>query len=346
MTRPRSLLINDQVEGTYHCVSRCVRRSYLHGKDPLTGNCYEYRKDWLHQRLKFLAGIFWIDVGGYSLMDNHLHVLLTNRPGLSQSATAYEVARRWLWLYPKQRDAKGCPIAPAEKDIERLIADQDRILELRQRLASISWLMKCLKEYIARKANGEDKCTGRFWEARFKSTALLDDAAILACLVYIDLNPIRANVAETPETSKFTSAEERIRGYRARQAKNGAQKAEGRAEAVRDAGDAGCDQWLCPLRNKPDRRGLLSIDLPCYLEILDWTGRQIVDEKPGVIPDHLPPILSRLSINPKHWLESASRFGSLFSVAAGTETHMKEAAARIGQKWVCGVRAGKTIFLE
>ncbi len=251
-----------------------------------------------------------------------------------------------LLACPKQRDAEGRPLAPAERDIERLIEDEDRIRELRQRLASISWLMKCLKEYISRKANAEDGCSGRFWEARFKSTALLDDAAVLACLVYIDLNPIRAKLAETPDTSKFTSAEERIRGYRAREAKKQLPNPEDRDRALRNRSDACCDQWLCPLANTPDRRGLLSIDLPRYLEILDWTGRQFVEGKPGAIPDHLPPILSRLSINPNHWLEGVGRFGALFSVAAGTETHMKEAAARMGQKWVCGIRAGKTIFME
>ncbi len=346
MTRPRSLVIDDQREGFYHCVSRCVRRAFLHGVDSQTGKNYEYRKVWVHQRLKFLAQVFWIDVGGYAVMDNHVHMLLRNRPDLSQPASPREVAYRWLLLYPKRRDAKGLPLEPSEKEMNQLLADEARIAELRQRLASISWIMKCLKEYIARKANKEDGCTGRFWEARFKCTALLDEAAVLACLVYVDLNPIRAKVAETPETSFFTSAEERIRKQVVCQGNDRPDTGLRKFELSDTAGQVASEDWLCPLSDQANRRGVLSIDLLCYLEILDWTGRQLVTDKPGVIPKHLPPILTRLSINPRHWLDSAARFGKLFSVVAGTETHMKEAAARMGQKWVRGVRTGKTAFLE
>ncbi len=345
MTRPRSLLINDQVEGTYHCVSRCVRRAFLHGQDPVTGKCYEYRKGWIHQRLVFLAKVFLIDVGGYAVMDNHLHVILRNRPDLAKAASTQDVARRWLLLYPKRRDALGLPLEPSDEEVTALVADAFRINQLRQRLSSISWLMKCLKEYISRKANAEDDCGGRFWESRFKSTALLDDAAVLTCLVYVDLNPIRAGIAEVPEESLFTSAEERIRGYRARQATQEGDRPSSGERPGPCRPDATCDQWLCPLESNSQRRGFMAIDLPSYLEILDWTGRRIVEGKRGVIPDHLPPILIRLSVNPNRWLDSARRFGSLFSVAAGTEAHMKEAATRMGQKWVCGVQAGKAAFL-
>lgn len=346
MTRPRSLIIDDQREGFYHCVSRCVRRAFLHGVDSHSGNNYDYRKVWLQQRLVFLAKIFWIDVAGYAVMDNHVHVILRNRPDLSRAASARDVAYRWLLLYPKRRNAKGLPLEPSEKELSQLLADETRIAELRQRLASISWIMKCLKEYISRKANKEDGCTGRFWEARFKCTALLDDAAVLACLVYVDLNPIRANIAATPETSFFTSAEERIRKQDARPCKDLSDEKMCDVELNNLRGPMGSEDWLCPFLDQPNRRGFLDIDLPSYLEILDWTGRQLVADKPGVIPGHLPPILTRLSVNPSHWLESAGHFGKLFSVVAGTERHMKEAATRMGQKWVRGVRSGKAVFLE
>jgi len=91
-----------------------------------------------------------------------------------------------------------------------LTANSDRLAEVRKRLANLSWFMRCLCERIARAANHEDGSCGRFWAGRFKSVALLDEAAILACSVYVDLNPIRAGLATTPEESAYTSGRDRI----------------------------------------------------------------------------------------------------------------------------------------
>jgi len=79
------------------------------------------------------------------------------------------------------------------------------------RLSSLSWFMRCLSEPIARRAQSEDEVSGRFWRAGFKCQKLLDEAAILACSVYVDLNPIRAGLAATPETSVDTSAHARFK---------------------------------------------------------------------------------------------------------------------------------------
>jgi hypothetical protein len=148
-------------------------------------------------------------------MSNHLHVVLRVRPDLVQAWTDLEVALRWRQLYPPRDEATGRPTEPQEHDLNMITSDPARVAELRGRLASLSWFMRCLNEPIARAANREDRCCGRFWEGRFKSQALLDEAAILACSIYVDLNPIRAGAADTPEESEFTSAFDRIRSLQA-----------------------------------------------------------------------------------------------------------------------------------
>jgi hypothetical protein len=127
-------------------------------------------------------------VCGYSVMSNHLHLVLRNRPDIAEQWSADEIALRWCRVFPPRDDATGEPI---EHDLAMLTANSERLSELRKRLANLSWFMKCLCEKIARASNHEDGSSGRFWASRFRSVALLDEAAILACSVYVDLNPIR-----------------------------------------------------------------------------------------------------------------------------------------------------------
>lgn len=75
-----------------------------------------------------------------------------------------------------------------------------------EQLFDIFWFMRCSNKPISRRANKEDGCKGKFFESRFYSQALLDDSALLACSVYMDLNPIRADIVKTPEESEHTSS--------------------------------------------------------------------------------------------------------------------------------------------
>jgi hypothetical protein len=206
----RQIGVEDQI-GVYHCIARCVRRAFLCGMDPYTSQDYSHRKEWILDRLRELAGLFAIDICGYSVMSNHLHLVLRNRPDIAGQWSADEIALRWCRVFPPRDDATGEPREPGDRDLAMLTANSERLAEVRKRLADLSWFMRCLCEKIARAANHEDGSSGRFWAGRFKSVALLDEAAILACSVYVDLNPIRAGLATTPEDSVYTSGRDRIR---------------------------------------------------------------------------------------------------------------------------------------
>ena len=356
MTVARSNSVDDDVSGFYHCISRCVRRAFLCGWDAFSQTDYEHRRQWIYNRLVVLADLFFIDVCGFSVMMNHLHVILRNRPELAWQASDQEIALRWWRLFPKRRDGQFQPEEPTIEELNDILDGEGRVEELRKRLSSISWFMRCLKEPVARRANKEDECTGRFWEGRFKSIALLDQAAILACSTYVDLNPIRAGLAQTPETSLFTSAYDRILARTARKGKDG-----GGVHFTKDsvdvqthdpqvsnvsARDRKKDQWLCPLQDETNRRGYLNISLDDYLSLLDWTGRQIIQGKRGAIPGHLEPILIRLEINPAQWLQSSQYFGTVFYRAAGTLSSLRKAAIEAGRKWFKGKQSSSTLFLD
>lgn len=218
----RKQIVAEDVVGVYHCIGRCVRRAMLCGRDTWSGRDFEHRRRWLVARLEQLSGLFAVDVLGFAVMANHLHLVVRTRPDLTSAWDDVELARRWSGLRPSagadeeaNRDARRASAESRER--ARLAADPGRASELRRRLASLSWLMRELCEPLSRWANQEDRCSGRFWEGRFKSQALLDEAAVLACSIYVDLNPIRAGVADSPETSRYTAAWERIAGLSAAQ---------------------------------------------------------------------------------------------------------------------------------
>ena len=207
---PRKYVVEETEVGVYHCINRCVRRAFLCGDDPVSGQNFDHRRQWIRDRLEFLAGWFGVDVLGFAVMSNHLHVVLRNRPDVATQWSDEEVARRWWMIFPQRREKDGAPAEPVESDLGMVVNDPERLAEVRRRLSNIGWFMRCLAEPIARRANKEDDCTGRFFEGRYKCQPLLDEAAVAACMAYVDLNPVRAGVAQTPENSRFTSVFERV----------------------------------------------------------------------------------------------------------------------------------------
>jgi hypothetical protein len=163
MTSPRRQIVDPSVPGFYHCVSRCVRRAFLCGEDSYTGKSFEHRKAWVEVRLLELARHFAVGVYAYAVMSNHLHGVLHVYPGAAAAWSSEEVAQRWVGVFPVCVD--GVVDEPACAERTRVIAsDPERTATCRERLASLSWFMRCLCEPIARRANREDGRTGRFWE--------------------------------------------------------------------------------------------------------------------------------------------------------------------------------------
>ena len=367
MATPRRLLVNPTVSGVFHCISRCVRRAFLCGLDRYSGKDFEHRRSWVRDRLQELAGLFAIEVHSYSVMSNHLHVVVRTLPELVATWSDEEVARRWLSLFTG-RGAKGDKPAdpPSESAILALCRDAEKLATCRARLADLSWFMRCLNEPIARRANLEDNCTGRFWEGRFKCQKLDDEAAALACMAYVDLNPVRAGIAPTPEQSDFTSAQDRIAASQARQKLAAAPEnpTPDQAELIKQViAEASRDQWLAPIGALPTANAspgqpafqsaiesppslLTNLTAEDYLELLDWTGRQIRADKRGHLSPNLRPILERLDLDVEAWVNNVERYGGLFHRVAGKLKGLKEFAAATGRAWLQGQRGARQLYAE
>ena len=323
-----------------HAVQRCVRRAFLCGRDTVTGKSFEHRRTWIRDRLEFLASIFGVDCLTYTVLSNHLHVVLRSRPDVVAQWSDKEVATRWLRLFPKRRDEEGVPADPEEHELATVTTDAERLAEIRMRLSDVSWWMRCAAENIARRANKEDECTGRFWEGRFKAQLILDEPSLLACATYVDLNPVRAAMAKRPEESEFTGAKDRIDDLKQRGSTSTATHDWERSLRRSKSG------WMSPIeineRSDPigpdpspggrraSERGFLPISLTKYIELLDWTGRELRKKERGSIPQDLAPILERLGIDPVGWCDLVRRFGKLFKRAAGTPVSMQQEATRRG----------------
>jgi REP element-mobilizing transposase RayT len=201
MTRARKHQVCVESTPYYHCISRCVRRAFLCGEDRFTGKSFDHRKEWLVERMRALSAVFAVDICAYAVMSNHFHLVVRVAPERVESWDDEELLERLALVF-----------GPTARLIRTLSARarKQALAPWRARLADLSWFMRCLNESIARRANREDGCTGRFWEGRFKSQALLDEGALITCMSYVDLNPVRAGLAKTLEEADFTSIRERL----------------------------------------------------------------------------------------------------------------------------------------
>lgn len=210
MATPRKQLVDAEVACTYHVSSRCVRQAWLFGFDKLIGKDYSHRKGWLTKRLKVLATCFAIELYAYAVMSNHYHLVLRHDPKACERWTDEEVAERWMEVYPPQGQGDSLEERKAAAR-ERLLGNPDRLARVRKTLGSLSGFMQHLNQPIARRANKEDDRKGHFFEERFYSGALLSEEAVVAAMAYVDLNPVRAKIAQDIEDCADSSISERLR---------------------------------------------------------------------------------------------------------------------------------------
>ena len=187
----------------YHTWSRCAQRAFLCGYDEDTQTDFEYRRDWIKKLLQYQAGIFACDIGNYSILSNHQHLIIRTRPDIAETWSDEEAAWRWKMAWPKWTDGEWVR-EPTDQEVQEVLDQPDRIPILRKNLASLSWFHARWKEPIAKLCNAEMNRKGHFFEARFGSRELLDEGAILCCSVYVDLNQIKAGMADSSDMTRQT----------------------------------------------------------------------------------------------------------------------------------------------
>ena len=329
MTRPRSTLVSVSDTPYYHCIGRCVRRAFLCGMDVVSGKSYEHRKPRILERLALLTDVFAIDLCAYALMSNHYHLVVRLAPERAAAWSDREVVEHWLRLYT------GPPCAARYLDGAPLDTSESALLATcierwRQRLVDLSWFMRCLNEYIARTSNIEDECTGRFWEGRFKSQALLDEEALLTVMAYVDLNPVRAGLADSVAASDFTSGQQRLGAI----VDTETRLTETKKPVLLPFAHA--------LRSEDNRS--LAFNLQDYLDLLDSTGRVVHPRKRGRIPDTAPGLLATLGLEHGEWMKSIEDLHKRFRLFIGAPHRLSSLAERRGWRWIRGQSAAIRLY--
>ncbi len=331
MTLARQALVSLSTTPYYHCIGRCVRRAFLCGDDMLTGRSFEHRRGWIVSRLDQLTSVFAISVCAYAVMSNHYHLVLRINSETAEDWPDTEVVERWCTLFSGPLLVQRYRAGEHLTDAETLMV-ADRISLYRSRLSDLSWFMRCLNEHIARTANAEDDCSGRFWEGRFKSQALLDEQALLSCMAYVDLNPIRAGISKTLEHSDYTSIQQRIR------------------EDNHPEDDKPTTMLPLPKLMKFSDDNGDGFSLPCssnnYRELLNWSCGVIQTKTLSWTKRRQPAMLPRLGIDSYHLIRYLNRREQGFVYVIGRGQAIQDAALKMGRKFLKGISAANRLFIR
>ena len=337
----RSKIYSGSDRQAFLITHRCVRRTRLCGRMPGGGRDYTYRKRWIRDRCRVLREAFSIQICTYAILSNHFHLVILSCPDQAAHWTETEIAARWLSLFPTAAMKRDSRDSPNTAEINAIATDAERVNVLRDRLVSVSWFMKCLAEPVARRANREDDVSGHFWEGRYDVRPLKDQFALIAAMVYVDLNEVRAGIADTPETGEFTGLSERIRIA---------------GKRLKDRGQgAPCCDWLVPFpdrspqpqkcqfwteQNPKPKMPFLEVEFVAYLEVVDWSGRHLHRGRKSRISSAVPPIIEKLAIPGEHWIAIVSNFRKSFRFAAELPSRIVKKPMKTVHRRIAAVNKG------
>ncbi len=318
--------------GTYHVFNRTSRKLHLMGVDPASGKDLSHRKKFIVDRLRGLSRYFCIDVFAYAVLSNHFHLVVRNRPDSVEKLSDADVAQRWLMICATDRNEAGEPLPPTESQINAALSDPNKIAVWRLRLSNPSWLMKMACQYIAIRCNKEDDCTGKFFAERFKMVALLDEAAVIACMAYVDLNPIRAGLAGSLEEYETVSIRERLETL--------------------DGTTIEPEQWLIRLprrRELNERRNAnevnqldvsslsigIEMSIEDYVDMLQWLASRSKHVAVHGLSksDETHQFILNQGLDPSKLADAASEFEQYFYTAAGSTSSLARETRRRAQRW-------------
>ena len=321
MPQARKLQISLEDTPHYHCISRCVRRLHLCGKDKDSGKDFSHRKQWIEDRMSRLTDIFAIDISAFAILGNHTHIVLHVDVSQAKGWTDTEVLSRWHSLF-KGTSLTRRFLDPAQRgslSLSEYASLADTIERYRERLHSVSWFMAKLNEYIARRANKEEGCSGRFWEGRFKCRALLDEKALLVCMGYVDLNVLRAGLTTLPERGEHSSFY-----LRCKAAREGYQP----TQLLPFVGKAGGEEKGLPF------------ELTEYFKMVDQMGRCVRGEKVNSLKEGQASIMVRLGLD-ENATALFQEFEHHFPCAVGDTCSLQAFKQSTGRKRISGMASAR-----
>ena len=344
MATARRQLVDLNATHFYHCMARCVRKAYLCGEDIETGRSFDHRKIWIVDRIKFLAEVFAIDICAYAVLSDHYHVVLNVAVEREVAWSDTDIIARWKKIFPSDAMAIGASTSSADEQFRA-----EKIALWRERLTDISWFMRCVNEYVARRANKEDRCKGRFWEGRFKCQSLLDESALLTCMAFVDLNPIRTGIATTIQASEFTSIYERIEALQS--SRRGRKPRKRNQHEQLQLAQYDSNQKL----KQPERIAKLNVsstgkvnstlpyDLVDYINLLAWTAASF-KQASFPPPKAICKILDNSNINSDCWVASVKQFSKSVYQFLGSEASMDRVKSNGWRRKIKGLAFSRQLF--